>query len=64
MVRRLQAAMSVATAGELHRAADFLEFARDVRRGKRQQRSGWRGRRSNAGREQRYAESAKRSGYE
>ena len=58
MMRRLQAAMSVATTGELHRAADLLEFARDVRRGKRQQRSGWRGRRSNSGRVQRYAADA------
>ena len=29
----------MATAGELHRAAQFLEFAREVRSGKRRQRS-------------------------
>lgn len=43
-LRRLRRAMAMATAGELHRAADLLEFAADVRRGKRQQRAGWRGR--------------------
>lgn len=36
--------MAMATAGDLHRCADLLEFAIEVRRGKRQQRSGWRGR--------------------
>lgn len=43
-IRRLRRAIAMATAGELHRAAQFLEFAREVRKGKRQQRSGWRGR--------------------
>ena len=37
--------MAMATASELHRAADFLEFAAEVRKGKRRQRTGWRGRR-------------------
>jgi hypothetical protein len=45
VVRRLQAAMSMATSGELQRAAQFLEFARQVRYGKKAQRQGWRGRR-------------------
>jgi hypothetical protein len=45
VMRRLQMAMSMATAGELDRAARFLEFARQVRYGKRKQRQGWRGRR-------------------
>jgi hypothetical protein len=31
--------MAMATAGELHRAADFLEFARQIRHGKRRQRA-------------------------
>lgn len=34
----------MATAGELHRAVDLLEFAYDVRRGKQRLRSGWKGR--------------------
>jgi hypothetical protein len=34
----------MATASELHRAADLLEFALDVRKGKKRQRAGWRGR--------------------
>ena len=38
-IQRLRRAIAMATAGELHRAAQFLEFAREVRRGKRQQRS-------------------------
>lgn len=44
VMRRLQMAMSMATAGELDRAARFLEFAREVRHGKKRQRQGWRGR--------------------
>jgi hypothetical protein len=36
---KLRAAVSFATAGELHRAADFLDFAREVRSGKRRLRS-------------------------
>ena len=40
----LNAAVSEATAGEIHRAADFLKAARRVRLGKRQIRSSsWRG---------------------
>ena len=39
----LNAAVSEATAGEIHRAADFLKAARMVRLGKRQLRSSWRG---------------------
>ncbi len=31
--------MAMATAGELHRAADFLEAARLIRQGKRRQRA-------------------------
>lgn len=34
VMKRLARAVSTATAGELHRAADFLEFARNVRIGK------------------------------
>jgi hypothetical protein len=45
-MRRLRRAMAMATAGELHRAADFLEFAAKVRRGKRRGRAA--SRRSNA----------------
>jgi hypothetical protein len=36
---KLRQAVSFATAGELHRAADFLDFAREVRSGKRRLRS-------------------------
>lgn len=36
---KLRAAVSFATAGELHRAADFLDFAREVRSGKRRLRA-------------------------
>lgn len=43
-IRRLRQAVAMATAGELHRASEFLEFAREVRVGKRLQRVGWRGR--------------------
>ena len=39
----LNGAVSEATAGELHRAVDFLRAARKVRLGKRQLRQGWRG---------------------
>jgi len=39
----LNVAVSEATAGEIHRAADFLKAARKVRLGKRQIRSNWRG---------------------
>lgn len=46
VMRRLQMAMSMATAGELDRAARFLEFARETRQGKKRQRQGWRGRRN------------------
>lgn len=42
-MKRLRRAVAMATAGELHRAAQFLEFAREVRLGKRAQRVGWRG---------------------
>jgi hypothetical protein len=45
-LQRLRRLMAMATTSELHRAADFLEFAAGVRQGKRRQRSGWRGRRS------------------
>lgn len=34
VLRMLSAAISQATAGELHRAVEFLEFARSVRIGK------------------------------
>lgn len=44
--RRLRRLIAMATTGELYRAADFLEFAREVRLGKRRQRQGWRGRTS------------------
>jgi hypothetical protein len=36
---KLRAAVSFATAGELHRAAEFLDFAREVRSGKRRLRA-------------------------
>jgi hypothetical protein len=36
---KLRAAVGFATAGELHRAAQFLDFAREVRSGKRRLRS-------------------------
>lgn len=45
-LRRLRRLCAMATTGELHRAADLLEFAARVRRGKRAARSQWRGRRS------------------
>ena len=38
-LNKLRAAVSFATAGELHRAAEFLDFAREVRSGKRRLRS-------------------------
>ena len=38
-LNKLRAAVSFATAGELHRAAQFLDFAREVRSGKRRLRS-------------------------
>lgn len=38
--QRLNEAHSMATAGEIERAAMFLEFAREVRVGKRNQRNG------------------------
>jgi len=43
-LKRLRRAIAMATTSELHRASDLLEFALEVRRGKRQQRAGWRGR--------------------
>ena len=43
VLRMLNTAVSEATAGEIHRAADFLEAARKIRLGKRQIRSKWRG---------------------
>lgn len=46
VMRRLQAAMSMATSSELQRAAQFLEFARQVRYGKKAQRQGWRGKKA------------------
>ena len=39
----LNTAVSEATAGEIHRAADFLSAARKIRLGKRQIRNKWRG---------------------
>jgi hypothetical protein len=36
---KLRQAVGFATAGELHRAADFLDFAREVRSGKRRLRA-------------------------
>ena len=42
-MRMLNVAVSEATAGEIHRAADFLKAARKVRLGKRQIRTNWRG---------------------
>ena len=38
-LNKLRQAVSFATAGELHRAADFLDFAREVRSGKRRLRA-------------------------
>lgn len=38
-LNKLRAAVSFATAGELHRAAEFLDFAREVRSGKRRLRA-------------------------
>jgi len=38
-LNKLRVAVSFATAGELHRAADFLDFAREVRSGKRRLRA-------------------------
>lgn len=38
-LNKLRSAVSFATAGELHRAAEFLDFAREVRSGKRRLRS-------------------------
>ena len=43
VMRMLNVAVSEATAGEIHRAADFLKAARKVRLGKRQIRTTWRG---------------------
>ena len=43
ILARLTRASAMATTGELQRAAEFLEWAKDVRRGKRLRRSGWRG---------------------
>jgi len=40
---KLRSAVSFATAGELHRAAQFLDFAREVRSGKRRMRSSAKG---------------------
>jgi hypothetical protein len=45
VMRRLALASAMATTGDLQRAAEFLEWARDIRRGKREARQGWRGRR-------------------
>lgn len=42
-MKMLNGAVSEATAGEIHRAVDFLKAARKVRLGKRQLRQGWRG---------------------
>lgn len=39
----LSTAVSKATAGEIHRAALFLDAARDIRQGKRDIRTKWRG---------------------
>jgi hypothetical protein len=38
-MNKLRAAVSFATAGELERAAQFLDFAREVRSGKRRLRA-------------------------
>ena len=43
VLRKLNTAVSEATAGELLRAADFLSAARKIRLGKRQIRNKWRG---------------------
>ena len=43
VLRMLNTAVSEATAGEIHRAADFLAAARKIRLGKRQIRNKWRG---------------------
>ena len=43
VMKMLNGAVSEATAGEIHRAVDFLKAARKVRLGKRQLRQGWRG---------------------
>ena len=37
----LAKAVSQATAGEIHRAVDFLNMAREIRKGKRDLRSKW-----------------------
>jgi len=43
VLKMLSVAVSQATAGEIQRAAQFLEAARDIRRGKRDIRTMWRG---------------------
>lgn len=43
-LRRMHRALTMATAGEIHRASKFLEEARQIRLGKRKLREGWRGR--------------------
>ena len=46
ILRRLNGAVGEATAGEIHRAVEFLRFARQVRVGKREIRRQPRGRRT------------------
>jgi hypothetical protein len=43
-MNKLRVAVTFATAGELHRAAEFLDFAREIRSGKTRLRRGARSR--------------------
>jgi len=51
-MQRLQQAMRTATTADLQRAAQFLEFAQQVRRGCSRQRAGARSAQANAWRKQ------------